>query len=188
MRKVHPASALISILTGTFVLTIVFATQSAPVLRAAQAPTPTAAAGTSSVEQGRKSVSRGCVQCHGPQHYAIQRKSAEGWRRTVYDMVTRGSPLLVEEIEPVVAFLTATFGPNSPIPGSKAGPLPDERGREILMANCTMCHAVEMVRGTKKSEAEWLQTIDRMVTNGATIAATDKPILAKYAAANFGAQ
>jgi cytochrome c5 len=188
MRKLHPTDALLPVMIGTFVLTIVFALQSAPVLRAAQAPTPTPAAGASNVEQGRQAVSRACVQCHGPQHYAIQRKSAEGWRRTVYDMLTRGSPLLVEEVEPVVAFLTATFGPNSPIPLSKAGPLPDEPGRAILMANCTQCHAVEMVRGTKKSEAEWLQTIDRMITNGATIAAADKPILAKYAAAQFGAQ
>jgi hypothetical protein len=101
-------------------------------------------------------------------------------------MLTRGSPLLVEEVEPVVAFLTATFGPNSPIPRSNTGPLPDEPGRAILMANCTQCHAVEMVQGTKKSEAEWLQTIDRMVMNGAKIVATDKPVLAKYAAAHFG--
>ena len=151
MRKIYQTDALIPIMTGTFVLTIVFAVQSAPVLRAAQTPTPTTAAGGSTVEQGRQALSKACVQCHGPQHFAIQRKSAEGWRRTVYDMVTRGSPLLAEEIEPVVAFLTATFGPNSPIPLSSAGPLPAEPGREILMANCTMCHAVEMVRGTKKS-------------------------------------
>jgi mono/diheme cytochrome c family protein len=187
MRKIHLAKGAAPVLAGALLLIAVCASQVGTTLRAAQAP-PASAATAADVEQGRQVATKACVQCHGPQHYVIQRKSADGWRRTVYDMLTRGSPLLAEEIEPVVTYLTATYGPNSPIPNSKAGPLPDEPGRAILMANCTQCHAVEMVQAAKKTEAEWLQTIDRMVTNGAKIGASDRPVLARYAAAHFGSQ
>jgi mono/diheme cytochrome c family protein len=186
MRKIHLAKGSTPVLAGALMLLVAFGSQFGTTLRAAQAQTASATTAAGNVEQGRQLATKACVQCHGPQHYVIQRKSAEGWRRTVYDMLTRGSPLLAEEIEPVVTYLTATYGPNSPIPRSNAAPLPDEAGRAILMANCTQCHAVEMVRAAKKTEAEWLQTIDRMVTNGAKIGAADKPVLAKYAAAHLG--
>lgn len=185
MRTVH---ATMTLLAGTFVLAVVAGQSTA----AAQAPAqaPAAPAASPQVEAGRKAIGQVCSQCHSPQHWVIQRKAAAGWRQTVYHMIGRGAPVEAEEIEPIVTFLTANYGPNSPLPGSAAsqGPLPAEAGREILMSSCTNCHAVEMVRMTTKTEAAWLETIDRMIGNGAKITPGEKTTLARFAAANFGAR
>ena len=182
MRTVHTSMTL---LAGTFVLAVVAGQSTATAQPPAQ---PAASAASPQVEAGRKAIGQVCSQCHSPQHWVIQRKAAAGWRQTVFHMIGRGAPVEAEEIEPIVAFLTANYGPNSPLPGTNLGTLPADAGREILMSNCTNCHAVEMVRMAAKTEVAWLETIDRMVSNGAKITPSDKVTLAKYAAANFGAK
>ena len=180
MRTIHALKGVALLLAATFM----FAGVAGQSTAAAQAPAAPAA--SPQVEAGRKAIGQVCSQCHSPQHWVIQRKAAAGWRQTVHHMIGRGAPVEAEEIEPIVTFLTANYGPNSPLPGANAGTLPAEAGREILMSSCTNCHAVEMVRMTTKTEAAWLETIDRMVSNGAKITSGDKATLAKYATANFG--
>lgn len=179
MRTIHALKGVASLLAATFMFAVVAGQSTAT----AQAP-----AASPQVEAGRKAIGQVCSQCHSPQHWVIQRKAAAGWRQTVFHMIGRGAPVEAEEIEPIVAFLTANYGPNSPLPGTNLGTLPADAGREILMSNCTNCHAVEMVRMAAKTEVAWLETIDRMVSNGAKITPSDKVTLAKYAAANFGAK
>ena len=182
MRIPHTAGGFAALLAAGLIA-IAFAAHSGEIVRAA--PAQDAAPDT---QEGRQAYTQACVQCHGARHVVMQRKAEEGWRRTVYAMISRGAPLLAEEIEPLTAYLTATYGPNSPLPGSDLGPLPDEPGREVLMRSCTQCHAVEMVRASRKTEAEWLQTIELMVVNGAEIADDERPVLARFAASHFGAQ
>ena len=68
------------------------------------------------VKRGREIFQVACVQCHGTSEITIQRKPAKGWQKTVYSMIGRGAPVLSGEIDPLVAFLTATYGPASPPP------------------------------------------------------------------------
>ena len=146
------------------------------------------------VDQGREAFGQACVQCHGLNRTTIQRKSAQGWRGTVYSMISRGSPLMPDEIEPIIAYLAATYGPDAAPPGgsgessSESSALPDEPGREILVRSCVQCHAMEMILGAKKSEAEWKQTVDRMVGYGANVSSEEQSLVVKYASAHFGTQ
>jgi mono/diheme cytochrome c family protein len=144
------------------------------------------------VDKGREAFGQACVQCHGINRATIQRKSEEGWRGTVYSMISRGSPLMPDEIEPVIAYLTATYGPEAAPPGSEegassgSGGLPDEPGREILVRSCVQCHAMEMVLEAKKTENEWKQTVARMASYGANVSPEEQDLVVKYAVAHFG--
>ena len=144
------------------------------------------------VEEGKEAFGQACVQCHGISRTQIQRKTADGWRVTVYSMISRGAPLMPDEIEPLIEYLEATYGPSSPPPagggeGFQGGSaLPDEPGREILVGNCSACHALELPLNMRQSEAEWNATISEMVTYGAQITPQEQEILVKYAAKHFG--
>ena len=97
-----------------------------------------------------------------------------------------------DEIEPLIEYLEATYGPSSPPPagggeGSQGGSaLPDEPGREILVGNCSACHSLELPLNMRQSEAEWNVTINTMVAYGAQITPQEQEILVKYAANHFG--
>jgi mono/diheme cytochrome c family protein len=153
-------------------------------------PGPVIQLDPSLVEKGREAFGQACLQCHGTNRATIQRKSEESWRGTVYSMISRGSNLMPDEIEPVIAYLTATYGPGSAPPGSADSPgsdaLPDEPGREILVSSCVQCHAMEMILEAKKSEPEWKQTVDRMVGYGADVTPEQQNLVVKYASAHFG--
>ncbi len=155
-------------------------------------PGPAIKSDASLVDQGRKAFGQACVQCHGINRVTIQRKSDEGWRGTVYSMISRGSALMPDEIEPVIAYLTATYGPDAAPPGSGpeassgSGSLPDQPGRDILVERCVQCHAMEMVLQAKKTENEWKQTVARMASYGANVSAEEQDLVVKYATANFG--
>ncbi len=98
-----------------------------------------------------------------------------------------------DEIEPVIAYLSSTYGPDSPPPvlgddGSQAQELPEGPGRAILVRSCFQCHAVELVVSSRKSEGEWKGTVARMVGHGANLTSPEQEILIKYAAEHFSAE
>ena len=144
------------------------------------------------VEEGREAFGQACVQCHGLSRTQIQRKTADRWRDTVYSMISRGAPVMPEEIEPLIDYLAATYGPDATPPavggeGSQAGSaLPDGPGRAIFVGNCAACHSIELPLNMRQSEAEWNVTINTMVAYGAQITPQEQEILVKYAAKQFG--
>ena len=98
-----------------------------------------------------------------------------------------------DEIEPVIAYLSATYGPDSPPPnlgddGSQAQVLPEGPGRAILVRSCFQCHAVDLVVQSRKAEREWKDTVARMVGHGANITSQEQEVLLKYATEHFGAE
>jgi len=144
------------------------------------------------VEEGKEAFGQACVQCHNMSRTQIQRKTADGWRDTVYSMISRGAPVMPDEIEPLIDYLAATYGPGATAPAvggevSQAGSaLPDGPGRAIFVGNCAACHSMELPLNMRQSEAEWSATISAMVSYGAQITPQEQEILVKYAAQNFG--
>lgn len=65
---------------------------------------------------GRDLVFQTCVQCHDLRNTVSQRKTADGWKRTVDEMIWRGAPLMADEADIVTKYLAASFGPDKPIP------------------------------------------------------------------------
>ncbi len=88
--------------------------------------------------------------------------------------------VLVVLVGMVVACSSATLAPTavppSPPPTVDAtataqalavatvNPVQFEEGRDLVAENCTGCHTLERVESTRQSRAEWLKTMDKMIT------------------------
>jgi Helix-hairpin-helix motif len=64
--------------------------------------------------EGRDIVVSRCSGCHDLRGTVQLRKPAAGWEAIVLDMGARGAPLTLEEIDPIVKYLSTAFGPNAP--------------------------------------------------------------------------
>ncbi len=146
------------------------------------------------VSEGRNIFGQACIQCHGIGHIMIKGKTEEGWRDTVYSMISRGAQMMPDEIDPLIAYLAATYGPDSAASaaaGATSGgsaTLPDEPGRVILDRTCTACHVLELVTSSRKSRAEWQETISRMISFGAELTDDERQTVEDYAAEHLGTQ
>lgn len=142
--------------------------------------------------EGSQVFGLACTGCHGLRETQLQGKTADQWRNTVYSMISRGAPLMPDEIEPLTEYLAATYGSDSPPPSSggessQAGTaLPEGPGRSILVSSCASCHGLDIPLNSRKSEAEWKRTIGDMIDFGAKVTPQEQEILAKYAAQHFG--
>jgi mono/diheme cytochrome c family protein len=87
-----------------------FGRQSLPALSASSSE-PVGAKGPADPAQllpdgeGKGLILASCVQCHNLRPVLAQRKTAEDWKRTVYDMVARGTQITWAEAELIAAYL-----------------------------------------------------------------------------------
>lgn len=58
-------------------------------------------------------------------------------------------------------------------------------GQAAVHAACAPCHAITVVTGARKSEAEWANTVDAMITRGAPVPDADYDVIVDYLVRNF---
>lgn len=63
---------------------------------------------------GKELVATKCSSCHDLKGTLRLRKTAEGWEAIVLDMGARGAPIEIEQIDPMVKYLSEVFGPTAP--------------------------------------------------------------------------
>ena len=148
-------------------------------------------------DRGREVFGKSCLSCHGMKETSIQKKKSEQWRESVYSMVSRGAQVQPAEIEPLVSYLAANYGPGfpgmgagegSPHRGTATGTLPPGEARAVLVERCNTCHSLELVAANHKTKDEWNITIDRMIGLGAKLNIEQQSKLVDYLSANFGAK
>ena len=64
--------------------------------------------------------------------------------------------------------------------------LPDGPGKQQLLKSCTACHAINQVTEQRKTQAEWSDTVDQMISRGAQVADPDYPVIVAYLSKNLG--
>ncbi len=64
---------------------------------------------------------------------------------------------------------------------------PPGAGQSEVQAACAPCHAITVVTTARKSESEWAETVDAMITRGAPVADADYDAIVDYFARNFSA-
>jgi len=142
------------------------------------------------VSEGGKIFGQACIQCHT--RPILQRKTEEGWRDTVYSMISRGAQVMPNEIDPLISYLSHQFGPDSSSQAAEASDgniaVSGESGQKIISRVCTQCHAIEVVTESRKSEVEWQETISRMISYGAVLTADEKSVVESYVTEHFGIQ
>ncbi len=72
---------------------------------------------------GQALVMKNCTACHDLEGTVQLRKTREEWESIVIDMIGRGAPLFIEEVDPIIGYLAEVFGPKAPpiIDVNKAG-------------------------------------------------------------------
>jgi len=66
--------------------------------------------------EARAIILSACVQCHNLRNTVAQRKTADRWRRTVNEMIWRGTSLTVDEAETIIKYLAVSLGSNKTMP------------------------------------------------------------------------
>jgi mono/diheme cytochrome c family protein len=159
----------------------------AAALAIALAP-PARAQGALPPGEGRDLLATACSQCHPLNVVRSMREGAEGWKRHVYNMVTRGAQLNAHEADIVVAYLAANFGPTTPATSTIPVALPSGPGKELVEARCTACHDLERVASAKRQKSEWPALVANMVGRGAVATPEEVQAISSYLAANFGGE
>lgn len=59
-------------------------------------------------------VVKQCTACHDMEGALRLRRTKADWEALVVDMVARGAPLTIEEVDAIVAYLAEAFSPTSP--------------------------------------------------------------------------
>lgn len=76
--------------------------------------------------------------------------------------------------------LSSPLSPQSPLPTTTI------EGASLLQERCTVCHDLGRIQRAHKTEAEWEQTVTRMIGKGAKLSAEEKTLLIAYLAAQYG--
>jgi glucose dehydrogenase len=64
--------------------------------------------------------------------------------------------------------------------------LPSGPGRQIVQADCTLCHGVENITRSRLSRAQWRATVRDMMSRGAPVTTAEYGALLDYLTDNFG--
>ena len=114
-----------------------------------------------SAVDGHALVAGACLSCHSEHMLAQQRLTEAQWEKVVTKMAGWGANLDPTEVAPLVAHLSATYGPDAGDAGdyeagtitaaeamAEIAPLPDglfpagdaERGKPLFIEKCSACH------------------------------------------------
>jgi len=149
---------------------------------------PACAQGALPPGEGRDLMATACSQCHPLNVIRSMREGAEGWKRHVYNMVTRGAQLNAREADMVVAYLAANFGPTTPAASAVQVTLPGGPGKDLVEARCTACHDLERVASAKRQKSEWSTLVVNMVGRGAVATPDEAQEISAYLASHFGGE
>lgn len=126
-------------------------------------------------EAGERLVNRSCTDCHDIRRIQTAAMSAPAWAETVNTMVGKGAKVAKEDIPVLVSYLAQNHGP-----------VPEGRGRAILLNTCTMCHDLKRIRLGHRSAEEWEETLGAMLNEGAPLSEEQFPIIHEYLSEHFG--
>jgi cytochrome c5 len=149
---------------------------------------PARAQGALPPGEGRDLLATACSQCHPLNVIRSMREGPEGWKRHVYNMVTRGAQLNAREADTVVAYLAANFGPSAPAASATPVALPSGPGKDLVEARCTACHDLERVAVIKRQKSQWPALVANMVGRGAVATPEEAQAISSYLAAHFGGE
>jgi cytochrome c5 len=138
---------------------------------------------------GGDMLATACSQCHTLAVIRSMREGPEGWKRHVYNMVTRGAQLTAREADTVITYLATNFGPTAtPAAAVAKVTLPGGPGKELVETRCTACHDLERVATIKRQKADWPVLVANMVGRGAVATPEEAQTITSYLTAHFGGE
>jgi cytochrome c5 len=58
-------------------------------------------------------------------------------------------------------------------------------GQALVESRCTACHTLDRVKSAHKTEAQWKETVDRMISKGAQLNADEEQAVVQYLANTY---
>ena len=126
-------------------------------------------------DPGERVMNASCLACHDVRHIQVQALDAEQWTKTVDTMVERGAKVSGEDRPLLVDYLVQHHGP-----------IPEGRGKAIVLNVCTLCHDLTRIRRGRRSAEEWEETLNAMLNEGAPLSDDAFPIVHAYLSRHFG--
>jgi mono/diheme cytochrome c family protein len=135
---------------------------------------------------GKEAFSGVCSECHALDLATSQKKPRAGWQSTVDSMVAKGATASKEQLDAIVNYLAAHFGPDDAISlNAAATVMPEGTGKQIILRECTACHLPDHFVKYRHSNEEWQAIVIRMAPRTRAITREETDTVLKYLAANF---
>jgi len=125
-------------------------------------------------DKGEQLQNGACLGCHDLRPIQTAAYDKPGWTMVVDSMIEKGADVKPADKPVLVDFLFRNHGP-----------LPEGKGKDILLNTCTVCHDLGRVRIHTVSPEEWQETLLAMLNEGAMLSDQDFPVLLNYLARHF---
>ena len=146
---------------------------------------------------GKEVFAKICSGCHELDLATGQKKTKDQWKETVDRMVGYGAEITKEQTDQIVNYLAANFG----APADKANAavradgkadaaldakvMPEGQGKQIILRECTTCHAPDHFVKYRHTDEEWQTIVIRMGQRAKLTSKEDLDAIQKYLATNF---
>jgi cytochrome c5 len=134
-----------------------------------------ASASAQAPRTGEQIMNASCGTCHDARPIETAAKDEAGWNATIEDMVGRGAMLSDADRPVLLTYLVRSHGP-----------MPDGRGKDIVLNTCTMCHDLTRIKRTRHTPEEWEDILSAMLNEGAPVSDDEFPVVLGYLVRNFG--
>ena len=126
-------------------------------------------------DRGERVMNASCLACHDVRRIQVQAMDAEQWAKTVDTMVGKGAKVSADDLPSLVDYLVQHHGP-----------MPEGRGKTIVLNVCTLCHDLTRIHRGRRSAEEWEETLNAMLNEGAPLSDDAFPIVHAYLSRYFG--
>jgi competence protein ComEA len=128
-----------------------------------------------------------CSACHGLDLATDQKKTKEAWKETVDKMVGYGAEATKEQLDAIVNYLATNFGAPSDAPKAEldAKTMPDGPGKNLILRECTTCHAPDHFVKYRHTSEEWQAIVIRMGQRVKSATKEELDLVQRYLATNF---
>jgi len=125
-------------------------------------------------EPGERLLNASCGGCHDLRPVQASARDRDGWNEVVQNMLQKGADVSDKDIPLLLDYLVEHYGP-----------MPDGRGKDVVLSVCTMCHDLKRIRQGHRSPGEWMETLNSMLNEGAPLSDADYPVVLAYLSKNF---
>ena len=141
---------------------------------AAAGDEPAAAQSSSQDEKGERVLNVSCGGCHDLRPVQTGARDRDGWNEVVQNMLQKGADVSDADLPVLLDYLAEHHGP-----------MPDGRGKDVVLNVCTMCHDLSRIKRGHRSPEEWEETLNSMLNEGAPLSDADYPVVLQYLSKNF---
>ena len=135
---------------------------------------PAAASSRSQDEKAERVLNVSCGNCHDLRPIQTGARDRDGWNEVVQNMMQKGADVAEADLPLLLDYLA-----------DHHGPMPDGRGKDVVLNVCTMCHDLSRIKRGHRSPEEWEETLNSMLNEGAPLSDADYPVVLQYLSKNF---